>query len=122
MKLFALFVPLEDKLAAITAHAEFYPFEQHLPHAELARLVINNNIEIAGIAALKRRLFEKLRHHLFGVGAAAQVERQLEAVQVYLIADIRHLFELAALDEIGNLGDNLLYRHAERNLQHINAV
>ena len=54
-------------------------------------------------AIFKRCELEKLLHKLVGINAAAQVYRQLEAAEVYLIAEVRYFFELALLKQLCDL-------------------
>ena len=48
---------------------------------------------------------EELLHELFGVDAALEVDGELQAGQVRLVAHVADLLDLAGLDELGDLVD-----------------
>ena len=122
MQLFLLFAEVEAELAAQAAHAEADPFAQDVRNAELARRAVDQHVEVAVECVLQRRQLVELGHQLVGVGAAAQVDGQLEAREVDLVAHVGDVLDLAALDRVGDLGDDCLNRGGVGDLRHVDAV
>lgn len=65
---------------------------------------------------------EQAVHQLVRVGAALEVNGDLKAGQVGLVADIRDLPDFPALDEVGNFIDDGLDGGRVWNFEHLNQV
>ena len=102
--------------AAHAFHAERRPLLQDLPHAHDPGLTGHQNVEVGAEAVLQRGGLEQLGHQLVGVHAALEVQRELQAVQVGLVAHIADLFDLAGLDQLGNLVHDGFHRGGGRDL------
>ena len=99
------FFLLHDKVdaAADAFRAPRAPLIEQLAHAHHARHSGDEHVEVAGHGVLQRRGLHQLLHELVGIGAALEVDGQLEAVEVGLVAHIGDLADLARLDELGDL-------------------
>ena len=102
--------------AAHTLNAECRPFLQNLPHTHDPGLARHQNVEVAAEAVLQRGSLEQLRHQLVGIHAALEVQRQLQTVQVGLVAHIADLLDLAGLDQLCDLVHDGLHRGGGRDL------
>ena len=102
--------------AAHAFHAERRPLLQDLPHAHDPGLTGHQNVEVGAEAVLQRGGLEQLGHQLVGVHAALEVQRELQAVQVGLVAHIADFFDLAGLDQLGNLVHDGFHRGGGRDL------
>ena len=112
----ALFLEIEVDAPTDALRAPRRPLLEDLPHAQHARLARNQDVEIAAEAVLKRRRLEELLHELFRLDAALEVDGQLEAVQVGLVAHIGDLTNFASLDELRDLVHDDLRRGRIRDL------
>ena len=103
MQLVLLFAHDEVNAAADAFRAPRAPLVEQLAHAHHARHSGDEHVEVAGHGILQRRGLHQLLHELVGIGAALEVDGQLEAVEVGLVAHIGDLADLACLDELGDL-------------------
>ena len=108
--------------AADTLHSEGRPLLQDLPHAHDAGLAGDEDVEVGAEAVFQRGGLEQLRHQLFRVHAALEVEGELEAVQVGLVAHVADLFDLAGLDQLGDLVHDGFHRGGRRDLGDLDHV
>ena len=102
--------------AAHALNAEGRPLLQNLPHAHDPGLTGHQNVEVAAEAVLQRGGLEQLCHQLVGIHAALEIQRQLQAVQVGLIAHIADLLDLAGLDQLCDLVHDGFHRGGGRDL------
>ena len=89
--------------AADTAGAPLCPAVQNFAHAHDLGHPIHQDVEVAGEGILQGGGAEQLLHELVRVGAALEVDGQLQAGQVRLVAHVGDLPDLAGLDELGDL-------------------
>ena len=122
MQLVFLLVQVEEHAAAHTFRAPGRPLVQQLAHTEHARHAADQHIEVAGKAVHQRGHLHQLGHQLFRVGAALEVDRDLEAGKVGLVAHIRDLAHLAGFDQLGDLVDDRFDRGRVRNLGDLDEV
>ena len=108
--------------AAHAFHAEGRPLLQNFPHAHDPGLTGHQNVEVCAETVLQRGGLEQLRHQLVGVHAALEVQRQLQAVQVGLIAHVADLLDLAGLDQLCDLVHDGLHRGGGRDLGDLDHV
>ena len=97
MELVLLLLKIKSKLTLDATHTEAYPFGKNLGNAHRSRRGVYKNIEIAFEAVLESRHLIKLLHKLVGVNALSEVDCQLKAREIDLIAEISDLLELAEL-------------------------
>ena len=116
VELGALFLQVEEHAPADTLHAPGDPLVENLAHAHHARVSGNEDVEIAGKAVAQRREPEKLLHDLLGVCAALEIDGELQAAEVGLVAHIGHFAQLARLGELGHLVDHGLDGRGIRDL------
>ena len=116
MELFLLARQIEVDSAADAVLPPARPLVQDLPHAHNAGISGDEDIEIAGEGVQQRRELIELCHYLLGIGAALEIDGELQAAQVRLIAHIADLAELARLDELGDLVDDRLAGGGIRDL------
>ena len=102
--------------AAHALNAERRPLLQNLPHAHDPGLTGHQNVEVAAEAVLQRGGLEQFCHQLVGIHAALEVQRQLQTVQVGLVAHIADLLDLAGLDQFRDLVHDGLHRGGGRDL------
>ena len=119
-----LFLAVQVKIgaAADALHPERGPLLQNFAHAHDLRLAGHQNVEVRAEAVLQRGGLEQLRHQLFGIHAALEVQRELQTVQIRLVAHVADLFDLARLDQLGDLVHDGFHGRGGRNLsnfQHI---
>ena len=108
--------------AADTLHPESGPLLQDLPHAHDPGLTGHQHVEVAAEAVLQRGGLVELGHQLFRVHAALEVKGQLEAVQVGLIPHIADLFDLARLDQFGDLVHDGFHGGGGRDLRDLQHI
>ena len=120
----ALFLAVEVVIGASADafHPEGRPLLQNLPHPHDPGLARDKDVEVAAEAVFQRGGLEELGHQLVGVHAALEVEGELEAVQVGLVAHIADLFDLARLDQLGDLVHDGLHRGGGRYLGDLDHV
>ena len=109
MQFLLLFVKLERQLTFYRAHAELYPLLKYSAHAELHGSTVNQHVEIAREAVLKRGCAEQLYHKRVGVGSLLHVNGQLKAGEVDFISDIRYFAEFSVLQQICYSFENHVY-------------
>ena len=122
MQLFLLVLQIAGGAAPHAGNAERRPLPQQLAHTHDARHTVHQHIEIAGEAVFQRRHAEQLLHELVRVCPPLEIDRDLQAVQPRLVADIRNLAQLALLDEIHHLFHDGFHRRGRRNLCDIHTV
>ena len=103
VQLVLLFAHDEVDAAADAFRAPRAPLVEQLAHAHHARHSGDEHVEVAGHGILQRRGLHQLLHELVGIGAALEVDGQLETVEVGLVAHIGDLLDLACLDQLGDL-------------------
>ena len=108
--------------AAHALSAEGRPLLQNLPHTHDPGLTGHQNVEVAAEAVLQRGGLEQLCHQLVGIHAALEIQRQLQAVQVGLIAHIADLLDLAGLDQLCDLVHDGFHRGGGRDLGNLNHI
>ena len=120
----ALFLALQIviRTAAHALGAERGPLTQYLAHAHHTRHARDEDIEIAWETVLQRRHAEQLLHHLVRVLPALEVNGQLEAVEIRLVAHVADLFYAAGFYELGDLVHNGLDRGRGRDLGHLDHI
>ena len=91
-------------------------------YAEHARHACNQHVEVAGEAVLQGSHLHQLGHQLFRVGAALEVNGDLQTGKVGLIAHIGNLAHLTVLDQLGDLVDDGLDGGRVRNLRDLDQV
>ena len=116
MELGALFLQVEEHAPADALHAPGDPLVENFAHAHHARIAGNEDVEVAGKAVAQRREPEELLHDLLGVRAALEVDGELQAAEVGLVAHVGHFAQLARLDELGHFIDNGLHGRGIRDL------
>ena len=108
--------------AAHALNAERRPLLQNLPHAHDPGLTGHQNVEVAAEAVLQRGGLEQFCHQLVGIHAALEVQRQLQTVQVGLVAHIADLLDLAGLDQFRDLVHDGLHRGGGRDLGNLDHI
>ena len=116
VELGALFLQVEEHAPADALHAPGDPLVENFAHAHHARIAGNEDVEVAGKAVAQRREPEELLHDLLGVRAALEVDGELQAAEVGLVAHVGHFAQLARLDELGHFIDNGLHGRGIRDL------
>ena len=119
-----LFLAVQVVVGA-AAHAldtEGRPLLQNFPHAHDPGLAGHQNVEVAAEAVLQRGGLEQFCHQLVGIHAAFEIQRQLQAVQVSLIAHIADLLDLAGLDQLRDLVHDGLHRSGGRDLGNLDHI
>ena len=122
MQLVLLLLQLEIDPAADAVRAPCGPLLEDLTHAQHARLARDEDVEVAAEAVLERGRLEELLHELLRVNAALEVDRELEAVQIRLVAHVGDLADLAGLDELRDLVDDDLGRSRVGDLIDLNEI
>ena len=79
------------------------PLCEYLAHAHDLRRARDEDVEVAGEGVHQRRGLEELCHELFRVGAALEVDGELQAAEVGLVAHVGDLLDLARLDQLRDL-------------------
>ena len=102
--------------AANALHTPGAPLVKDLAYTHDLRVTCDKNIEVAGKRVLQRRHLEELRHQLVRVDAALEVDRELQAAQVRLIAHVVDLADLPTLDKLGDLIDHRFRGRGIRDL------
>ena len=82
----------------------------------------SRKVEVAGEGVLERCDAEELAHERVGVGAPLEVEGELEAGEVGLVAHVGDLADLAALHEVHDLVHDRLDRRGRGDLGDVDAV
>ena len=98
------------------------PFLKNFAHPQHARLARDEDVEVAAEAVLERGGLEELLHELVRIGAALEVDRELEAVQICFIAHVGNFADLAGLNELSNLVNNDLGRGRVGDLVNFNEI
>ena len=106
MQLVLLLVEVEEHAAANAFGAPRRPLIEQLGYAEHARHACNQHVEVAGEAVLQGSHLHQLGHQLFRVGAALEVNGDLQTGKIGLVAHIGNLAHLAVLDQLGDLVDD----------------
>ena len=122
VELGALFLQVEEHAPADALHAPGDPLVEDLAHAHHARVAGDEDVEVAGEAVAQRREPEELLHDLLGICAALEVDGELQAAEVGLVAHVGHLTQLARLDEFGHLVDDGLDGRGIRDLVDLDDV
>ena len=122
MELVLFLLKVKLKLSLKTAETELYPLLDYLHHAHLSGGRVDKHVEVALEAILKRCHLEELEHKLVGINASAEIERELKAAEVDLVAEVNDLLELALFNEVGYLVKYRLDIGRVRDLNDINAV
>ena len=103
VQLLALALQVEEHAPADAFRAPGGPLAEYLAHAHHARVALDKYIEVAGEGVHQRRQAEKFRHQLFRLRPALEVDGQLEAAEVGLVAHVGDLLHLAGLHQLGHL-------------------
>ena len=122
MQLILFLAQIVHQLALQAGQAEFDPLAQNFDDSHRARHGVDQYIEIATEVILQWRQLEELGHQLVWIYSAANVQRQLKAAQVDLVAKIGDFLDLALLIERGQLGDDQLNGGRVGNLNDVNAA
>ena len=110
MEFIGFFLLLVVDAAADAFGAPCGPLLNDLPHAEHPRHASNEQVEVAAEGIRQRRRAHELLHELVGIHAALEVDRQLHAGQIRLVAHIVDLADLARLDQLRDLINDRLRR------------
>ena len=122
MELVLLFLEVKGDLAAQADETELNPLGEKLNDAHGARHAVDEDVEVALEAVLKRGHLKELGHQLFGINAAAQIQRQLKTAQVGLVAVVADLLELALLEHRIQLCHDDFHGGGVGDLEDLNAV
>ena len=122
MQLVLLLVEVKEHTAANAFGAPRRPLIEQLGYAEYARHACDQHVEVAGEAVLQGSHLHQLGHQLFRVGAALEVDGDLQTGKVGLVAHIGNLAHLAVLDQLGDLVDDGLDGGRVRNLRDLDQV
>ena len=95
------------------------PLAEYFAHAHYARVPLDKYIEVAGKGVHKRRQSEELRHQLFRLRAALEVDCELQAAQVRLVAHVGDFLHLAGLHQLRHLVHHGLGRGGIGQLIHL---
>ena len=110
VQLFGFFLLLVIDAAADAFGAPSRPLLDDLPHAEHLRHTGDQDVEVAAEGVAPGGRAEEPLHELFGIDAALEVDRQLQAGEVGLVADVGDFAELARLVQLRDLVDDRLDR------------
>ena len=122
VQLFLFLLELEEHPAPHTFAAPGRPLLQDFAHAQHLGHSGDQDVEIAGIAVHQGGHAAELRHQLVRVCAALEVDGQLEAGEVGLVAHVVDLADLAGLDQLLHLVHNGLGGGGVRDLVDLNDV
>ena len=94
--------------AADAFRAPCRPLGQDIAHAQHDRRAGDQDIKVAAERVHQRRRAIELLHDLLRIGAALEIDRELQTVQIGLVAHVGDLTQLARLDQLRHLVDDRL--------------
>ena len=98
------------------------PLLENFAHAHNPGHSSNQNIKVTADGVLQGGHLEELLHQLLRVHAALEVDGQLQAGQVALVAHIADLLDLVVLHQVGHLIKDGLHRGGVGDLVDLNEV
>ena len=98
-----LLLDLEENAALDTIGAPCRPLLQDFTHTHHPGHARNEDVEITGEAVLQGGHAVQLLHQLFRIHTAFEINGQLQAAQIGLIAHVGDLFDLTVFDQIRHL-------------------
>ena len=113
---------IKFKLTADATDSEAYPFLDYVHNSELTGRGVDKDIEVTLKAVLKRSELKELGHNLVGINSAAEIKRELESAEVYLVTEISDLLQLSFLHKLGDPLHYHFYRGRVGDLDYVYAV
>ena len=110
VQLLLLLADIEEDAPLDALGAPCGPLLQNLSHAHNAGRAADQDVEVAGEGIRQRRQLIQLLHQLLRVRAALEVDGELQAAQIRLVAHIADLPDLAGLHQLRDLIKDLLRR------------